>query len=89
MASGRPVLAYGRGGALETVIDGKTGVFFKEQTVESLIDGVNKLENIKFNKNEIRKHAEKFDEEIFKEKIRGYVKSKYTEFLSKECGKVL
>lgn len=89
MASGRPVLAYGRGGALETVIDGKTGVFFKEQTVESLIDGVNKLENIKFNKNEIRKHAEKFDEEIFKEKIGRYVKSKYTEFLSKECGKVL
>ena len=89
MASGRPVVAYGRGGALETVIDGKTGVFFKEQTVESLIDGVNKLENIKFNKNEIRKHAEQFDEEIFKKKISSYVESKYTEFLSKECGKVL
>jgi glycosyltransferase involved in cell wall biosynthesis len=44
MASGRPVLAYGRGGALDSVAPGVSGLFFKEQTVESLIDGVCAME---------------------------------------------
>jgi len=44
MASGRPVLAYGRGGVLDTVLEGETGLFFTEQTVESIIDGVRALE---------------------------------------------
>ena len=43
-ASGRPVLAYGGGGALETITDGTSGLFFDEQTLESLIDGVQRLE---------------------------------------------
>jgi glycosyltransferase involved in cell wall biosynthesis len=43
-ASGRPVLAYGRGGALETVIDGETGLLFREQTPEALMDAVERLE---------------------------------------------
>lgn len=43
MAAGRPVLAFGGGGALETVQDGITGLFFAEQTAESLIDGVERL----------------------------------------------
>jgi glycosyltransferase involved in cell wall biosynthesis len=44
MASGRPVLAFGRGGALDTIEQGATGLFFHEQTVESLIDGVERME---------------------------------------------
>jgi glycosyltransferase involved in cell wall biosynthesis len=44
MASGRPVLAYGRGGALETVEAGRSGAFFAEQTVQSIIDGVRAME---------------------------------------------
>ena len=44
LASGRPVLAYGRGGALETIEEGKTGAFFSEQTPQSLIEGVRSLE---------------------------------------------
>lgn len=44
MASGRPVLAYGKGGALETVEDGVSGLFFGEQTVESLVEGVRRFE---------------------------------------------
>lgn len=44
MASGRPVLAYGKGGALDTVEPGKSGLFFEDQTVESLIDGVERME---------------------------------------------
>ncbi|QDA37008.1 glycosyltransferase family 4 protein (plasmid) [Paracoccus liaowanqingii] len=44
MASGRPVLAYRRGGALETVVDGVTGLFFDDQSVEAIIDGVARME---------------------------------------------
>lgn len=43
-AAGRPVLAYGRGGVLDTIADGSTGLFFREQTVEALIEGVERLE---------------------------------------------
>lgn len=79
MASGRPVIAYGKGGALETVIEGKTGVFFHEQTVDSLIDAIERFEEHNFDKNELRKHAEKFDDEIFKEKIKTFINEKVVE----------
>ncbi len=46
MASGRPVIAYGRGGATETVVDGLTGVFFDEQSEEALIDAIARLERL-------------------------------------------
>lgn len=80
MASGRPVIAYGKGGALETVVDGKTGVFFKNQTTEDLISAINEFEKMSFDKVEIRKHAEKFDEEIFKQKMQAYINECYSEF---------
>ena len=51
MACGRPVICYGKGGVLDTVIDGKTGVYFEEQTVESLKKAILKFENMKFDKN--------------------------------------
>ena len=46
MASGRPVIAYGRGGALETVVEGRTGLFFDEQTEGSLLAAVERFEEI-------------------------------------------
>ena len=76
MACGRPVIAFGKGGALDTVINGKTGVFFEEQTVESLKEAIIKFENMKFDKKEIRKHALEFDEEIFQKKIKDFVNEK-------------
>ncbi len=45
MASGRPVIAYGRGGILDTVVDGETGLFFKEQSVEALVDAIDRFES--------------------------------------------
>lgn len=72
-ACGRPVIAYGKGGVLDTVINGKTGVYFKEQTVESLKEAIIKFEKMKFNKNEIRKHALEFDEKVFQNKIKEYI----------------
>ncbi len=78
-SSGRPVIAYGKGGVLDSVIDGKTGVFFKEQTVESLKEAINKFETMKFDKEEIRKHALEFDESVFQEKIKKFVEEKVEE----------
>lgn len=72
-ACGRPVICYGKGGVLDTVIDGKTGVYFKEQNVESLKDALLKFEKMKFDKEVIRKHALEFDESVFKKKIADYV----------------
>jgi glycosyltransferase involved in cell wall biosynthesis len=60
-AAGRPVLALGRGGALETVIENETGVFFKEPTVESLIEGVKAIEKLQADPQRIRAHAQRFD----------------------------
>ncbi|AOZ77271.1 glycosyltransferase family 4 protein [Clostridium pasteurianum] len=79
-ASGRPVIAFGKGGALETVVENQTGVFFREQTVDSLKDAVKRFEGVKFDKQAIRKHAEEFDEEIFKEKIKSFIENSYVNF---------
>jgi glycosyltransferase involved in cell wall biosynthesis len=68
MASGRPVIAYGRGGALDTVRDGETGLFFREQTVEALADAVLRYERAEgeFSPQRIAEHARAFDREHFK-----------------------
>lgn len=68
-ACGRPVIAYGKGGTLETIVDGKTGVFFDKQTIESLIEGIEKFEKITFKSEIIQEHARKFSEERFKKEI--------------------
>ena len=67
MASGRPVLAYGRGGALDTVASGVSGLFFPEQTVESLIEGVQALEQWlpDFKPAKAVSHAGQFAPEVF------------------------
>ena len=70
MASGRPVIAYGRGGATETVVEGKTGLFFSQQTAESLINTVKKFDSKKFDSKIIRQQAEKFSTERFKKEFR-------------------
>lgn len=66
---GRPVIAFGKGGALETVINKKTGIFFYEQTVDSLIKALEEFEQLEkedtFNSETIRKHAETFSTERF------------------------
>ncbi len=72
-ACGRPVICYGKGGVLDSVIDGETGVYFQEQTVKSLKKAILKFEKMKFNKDTIRKHALKFDEKEFQKKIKEYV----------------
>lgn len=82
-ACGRPVIAFGKGGVLDTVIDGKTGVYFKEQTVESLKQAILKFEKMKFDKEEIRKHSLEFDEPVFRNKIKEFINEKVKENNSK------
>jgi len=77
MASGRPVLAYAGGGALETVVDGKTGSFFNEQTWESLAHKVLRFDDRDFSPKLIREHAKKYDEDIFKSKIEDFISNLY------------
>lgn len=78
-ASGRPVIAYGKGGALETVIPGATGVFFHEQTPEALAEMVKRFDAHRFDPVRIRTHALKFDKEVFKRKLSRFVAEKYDE----------
>lgn len=73
MASGRPVIAYQSGGALETVIEGETGMFFDEQSPEALADTVNRFKPEKYNPEKIRQHALKFSKERFKKEIKEFV----------------
>jgi len=72
-ASGRPVIAYRSGGALETVIEDKTGIFFDNQNVESLCTAVLRFETMDFNPALIRENALRFDQAIFACKIHAYV----------------
>jgi len=80
MASGRPVIAYAGGGALETVIDGKTGIFFRDQTSEALEEAVKKFNSDDFDPGFLRQHALQFDKEIFKQKIKNFVEKSLMEF---------
>ncbi len=94
-ACGKPVIAYGKGGALETIVpldsdklnikseneqsSNATGLFFYEQTPESLAQAVVRFEATKdlFNWHVIRKNAESFDKTIFKDKIKSYIAQEY------------
>jgi glycosyltransferase involved in cell wall biosynthesis len=74
-ASGKPVIAYGRGGALETVIDGVTGVFFHEPTADSLISAIRRLEGLSIRSEDCRRQAMNFTEEAFKAKILAFIQT--------------
>lgn len=93
MSSGRPVIAYGKGGALETVIpvegedggEAPTGIFFMEPNAQSLSDAVTGFERSfkRFIPASIRRHALGFDRAVFKEQIRTAILSKYEEIKKK------
>lgn len=74
MAVGTPVIALGQGGVLETVVDGKTGVFFYERTPEALIKAVRKFEKMKFDAKNCAARARKFSKERFKREMLQFVK---------------
>jgi len=73
MGYGKPVIAYRSGGVTETVVEGKTGIFFDDLSVDSLVKALSKFDPKKFTPEGCRKQAEKFDEETFKKKIKKLV----------------
>lgn len=82
-ASGRPVIAYGKGGVLETMIPYKdqgspaTALFFEEQNTASLVEAVKLFATLTFDPGFIRTHAEKFNDSRFIERIATFVREKY------------
>jgi glycosyltransferase involved in cell wall biosynthesis len=78
MASGRPVIAFARGGALETVVDGRTGLFFHEQTVDALIDAIGRFEAAApgtFTRENAQAHASAFDTSVCRARLASLIGS--------------
>lgn len=73
MAAGRPVIAYAKGGATETVVDGVTGTLFTEQTVTDLKAAVMRVQSTAFNPQAIRSHAQQFSTEVFHKRMHEFV----------------
>jgi glycosyltransferase involved in cell wall biosynthesis len=68
-ASGRPVIAYRGGGALETVVEHETGLFFSEKTAEALAWAVRQCAEMRFDPTVIQRHAQQFDIQVFRNKM--------------------
>lgn len=83
---GVPVVAYEKGGASETVEHGKTGVLFKDQTVDSLKDAISVLERIKFDPVSLRRHSRRFAPDVFHAGMRHWVEGEWRSFLRRKGG---
>ncbi|MDO8335902.1 MAG: glycosyltransferase [Candidatus Saccharibacteria bacterium] len=70
MAAGLPIVAYEKGGALDIVEENVTGIFFKQQTVESLIAAIEKFETTEFSYNTLVQRSKRFDKTLFETKMR-------------------
>lgn len=81
-ASGSPVIAFGEGGALETVVDGETGLFFREQRVEVLNQAIEVFETQTYDPKICRKNAQLFSEPRFREEIRNFLQEKAPEAMA-------
>jgi glycosyltransferase involved in cell wall biosynthesis len=81
-AAGRPVVAHAGGGALDTVVDGETGVLFQPQTAAALADAVRRCADLRFDPLAIRAHAERFGEATFREQLGDYVARAWAEHRS-------
>lgn len=83
MSAGVPVLAFGKGGALETVQDGKTGLYFHDQTVSGLVHCIEEFERngVAYSRQQIYDYSLNFSDEIFKGNFTNFLKDKLI-----ECG---
>jgi glycosyltransferase involved in cell wall biosynthesis len=78
-ACGTPAIALGRGGSLETVVPGETGLLFPDATVESLRAALDKFESFSCNKAAVRANAMGFSRNVFKEKLTAYIRGRWAE----------
>ena len=81
-ACGRPVIAFGKGGAMETVIGDETGVFFYQQTLDALVEAIKYFISIeeRYSTKIIRDHAERFNIDRFKSQVSSFVEENYIKF---------
>jgi glycosyltransferase involved in cell wall biosynthesis len=72
-AAGRPTIAYRAGGAVETIIDGVTGMFFDQQEPESLVAALEQFEQLEWSGQALRQHAEKFGIDVFQARMSAFL----------------
>jgi len=84
-ACGTPVIAYGKGGALETVIEGETGLFFDAQTTSSIIEAIQRFEDMKdsFIPAKIREKSLRFSKDRFQREFMSFVDEAWETFKSR------
>lgn len=80
MGHGVPVIGLKQGGVIETVIEGKTGLFFEKPEVEEVVKVVKKFEKLKFEPQVIKNCVQKFSKEVFKQKMKVFVEEKYSQW---------
>lgn len=78
LAAGTPVVAYGKGGVLDIVQDGETGVLFPDQTVDSLVDALERFESLSFLPATLHRKAKRFDKSLFTTKMKKIVADQTT-----------
>lgn len=78
-AAGRPVIAYRGGGALDTVIEGETGLFFDDPTVESLMNALRRFAEMKFQPDHCIQNAARFDRAVFDRELAAFIEARYDE----------
>jgi len=78
-ACGTPVIAFGKGGALESVSPGETGVLFQDLSVSGLAGALDKFRRLEFNKSVLRSNAMKFSRPLFKEKLASFIETQWRE----------
>jgi glycosyltransferase involved in cell wall biosynthesis len=79
-ACGTPVIAFGRGGAIESVVDGRTGLLFAEQTPECIAETIHEFERRSWNPEIIRENARRFSIEHFRRDLANHVRSEWANF---------
>lgn len=79
LAAGAPVISYGKGGTLDIVQDGETGVFFDKQTTKSVVKAIERAETIKFDPQLLNMRARRFDTSLFINKIKKVVEDHYNQ----------
>ena len=82
-ACGTPVIAYGKGGVLETVVDGSTGILFFKQTPEAILEAIKRFNQTKFDCNKLRENAERFSRHVFEQKFKSHILNKTEEWQEK------
>jgi glycosyltransferase involved in cell wall biosynthesis len=82
-ACGTPVIAYGDGGALETVINEKTGILFNDQTPKAILAAIKRFNQTKFDYSQIRKNSERFSVENFERNFKRHILNKTKEWQEK------